>query len=90
MRKIKLIAYRLFEVGADDLDDVVSGFFRGFGIAWHVIADMVFHQFGHERVNGAACSGEALESVRAGIVVVECAEDAFELADDFFGAVDEI
>ena len=80
----------LFEIGADDLDDIVGGFFRGFGIAGHVVADMVFHQFGHEAIDGAASGGETLEGFRARVVFVEGAHDAFELADDFLGAVDEV
>jgi hypothetical protein len=79
-----------FEVGADDLDDVVGGFFGGFGIVRHVIADVILHELGHEAVNSAAGGGEALEDVGAGVVFVEGAEGAFELADDFFGTVDEI
>jgi len=72
------------------LDDVVGGFFRGFGIAGHVIADVVFHEFGHKAVDGPAGGGEALKGVGARLILVECTKDAFELADDFFGAVDEI
>ena len=82
--------FYLFEVGADDVDDIVGGFLGGFGIAGHVIADVVFHEFGHEAVDGAASGGEALESFGARFVLVEGAQDAFELADDFLGAVDEI
>lgn len=79
-----------FEVGADDLDDVVGGFFGRFGIARHVVANMVFHQLGNKTVDGAASGSEALEGVGAGLVFVECTKDAFELADDFLGAVDEV
>jgi len=62
----------------------------GFGIARHVVADMVFHEFGHEAVDGAASGGEALEGFGAGFVLVEGAQDAFKLADDFLGAVNEV
>lgn len=80
----------LFEVGADDVDDIVGSFLGGFGVAGHVVADMVFHEFRHEAVDGAASGGEALESLGARFMLVEGAQDAFELADDFLGAVDEV
>ena len=79
-----------FEVGADDLNDIVGGFFGRLRIARHVIADVVFHQFGHEAIDGAASGGEALERVGARFIFVEGAKNAFELADDFLGAVDEV
>ena len=72
------------------MDDIVSGFLRGLGIARHVVADVIFHEFGHEAVDGAASGREALEGFGARLVLVEGAQDAFELADDFLGAVDEV
>jgi len=56
----------------------------------HVVADVVFHEFGHEAVNGAASGGKPLQGVGARFVLVEGAQDAFQLADNFLGAVDEI
>jgi hypothetical protein len=79
-----------FQVAADDLNDVVGGFFRGFGIARHVIADVVFHQFSHKAVDGAARGGQALEGVGAGLIFMERAKNAFELPNDFLGAVNQI
>jgi len=84
------MSYCLFQVRADDLDDVVGGFFRRLGIARHVIADVIFHELGHEAINGAARGGKALEGVGAWLIVVERAKNALELADDFLGAVNEI
>jgi len=55
-----------------------------------MVADVIFHQFGHEGVDGAASGGEALEDVGAVLFVIEAAQDTFELADDFLGAVDEV
>ena len=89
-RRERRISSGLFQVGANDLDDVVGGFLGRFGIAGHVIADMVFHEFGHEAIYGAASGGEALQGVGARFILVEGAKNAFELADDFFGAVDEV
>jgi hypothetical protein len=79
-----------FQVATDNLNDIVGGFFRGFGIARHVVADVVFHQFGHEAVDGAAGGSEALEGVGAGLILMERAKNAFELPDDFLGAIDQI
>lgn len=56
----------------------------------HVIADVVFHQLSHKAIDSAASGGEALEDVGAGFIGVEGAQNAFELADNFFGAIDEI
>jgi len=55
-----------------------------------VISNVILHEFGHEAVDGPARGGEALEGIGAGFVVVERAQNAFKLADDFFRAVDEI
>jgi len=72
------------------VDDIVGGFFRGFGIARHVVADVVFHQLGHEAVDGAARGGKALEGFGARVVLVVGAQDALELPDGLLGAVYEI
>jgi hypothetical protein len=79
-----------FQVRAHDLDDIVGGLFRRFGIARHVVSNVIFHQLGHEAVDGAARGGQALEGISAGLILVECAKNAFELADDFLGAIDEL
>jgi hypothetical protein len=55
-----------------------------------VIADVVFHQLTHETVDGTAGGGQTLERLGARFVFVEGAKDAFELADDFLGAGDEV
>jgi len=55
-----------------------------------VVADVIFHKFGHQTINRAARGGEALEGVGAWIVLVERAKDAFELADDLFGAINQV
>jgi hypothetical protein len=55
-----------------------------------VITDVVLHEFRHQAVDSSTGGGQALESIRARIVLVEGAKDAFELADDFFGAVNQV
>ena len=72
------------------MNNVVGRFLRRFGIARHMIADVVFHQLAHEAVDGAARSRQALQDLRALLVFVESAEDTFKLADDFLGASDEV
>ncbi len=59
-------------------------------MAGHVVSNVVFHQFCHEAVDGAASGGEALQNIGAGIVGVKGAQSAFELADDLLGAVDKV
>jgi hypothetical protein len=84
------ISSNSFKVRSNDLDNVVGGFLGRSGIAGHVVSDVVFHQFGHEAVDGAASGGETLKSVGARLVFIEGAEDAFELANDFLGAIEEV
>jgi hypothetical protein len=80
----------LLQISADDLDYVLGGFFGGFGILRHVIEDVVLHELGHQAVDGAASSGQAVKHFGALLVLIEAFEDGFQLADDFLGAVDEI
>ncbi len=54
-----------------------------------MVANVVFHKLGHEGVDGATCGGESLEGVRAWLILIQRSKNAFELADDFLGAVDE-
>jgi len=75
----------LFEVSSDNFDDVLGRFFGRFGILGHVIAVMVFQEFSHQGVDGAPG-----EDIRAPFVIVQAAEEAFQLADDFPDAIDEI
>jgi hypothetical protein len=84
------MAFASLQIGSDDMDDVVVGFFGRFRIAWHVVSDVVFHQLAHEAIDGAARRGQALQHLGALLVLVEAAEDAFELADDFLRACDEV
>jgi len=84
------LAITLLQVGSNDVYDVVSGFFRGFGIPRHVVSDVVLHQFAHKAVDGATGGGQALKHFRALLIFVEAAKDAFELADNLFGASDKI
>jgi hypothetical protein len=50
---------------------------------------VVFHELGHEAVDGAAGGAEPLEGLGAGVILVEGPKDTFELPNDLFGAVDE-
>ena len=44
----------------------------------------------HEAIDRAAGCGQALQRFGARLVFVKCAKHAFELADDFLGARDEV
>jgi hypothetical protein len=83
-------ANQLLQVGADDFDEVIGGLFGGLRLPGHVIADVVFHEFAHKAVDGAAGGREALKDVGAVGVFLECPLNGFELADDFLGASDEV
>jgi len=58
------------------LNHVVGGFFRGPGIARHVVTDVVFHQFSHQAVDGPTGGGQALENFSASVILGKAAEDA--------------
>ena len=85
----ELKSTNLFQVGANNLNEVLSGFFRRLGFPIHVIANVVFHKLGHEAVDGSATCRETLKHLSARRVLVKGAEDGFELADDFLTSVDE-
>ncbi len=82
--------FSLLKIGSNDLDDVVGGFFRRFRISRHVVSDVVFHQLAHKAVNRASRGGQALQRLGARLVFVEGTKNAFELANDFLGAGDEV
>jgi len=79
-----------FEIGTNDLDNVLSSFFRGLGFARHVIANMVFHELSHKAVDGTTGGGETLKNLRAARVLFEGTLDSFELSDDLLAAINEI
>ncbi len=80
----------LFQVSSDNGDEIACRFFRRFGIPGHMVADVVFHQFSHQTVDGPASGGQALQHFRALLVIIQSPENSLELADDFFGAVYQI
>jgi hypothetical protein len=84
------LAFSLLQVGSHNVNDVGGCFFRRFRIARHVVSDVVFHQLAHEAIDRTAGCGQALQRFGARLVFVECAKHAFELANDFLGAGDEI
>jgi hypothetical protein len=81
---------RLLQVSANDLNDVLGGFFRGAGVLGHVVQDVIFHEFRHEAVDGAASGGEAAKHLGTLLVAIEALENRLELADYFLSAVNEI
>jgi hypothetical protein len=77
----------LFQVGADNGDEIICRFFRRLGIPGHMVADMILHQFSHQAIDGSAGSGQALQHFRALFVIIQGPVYSFELANDFLGAV---
>jgi hypothetical protein len=80
----------LFQIGTDDFDNVVRGFFRGLRIMRHVVEDVILKELAHQAVDGSARGGEALQDVGALLVIVQPAQDAFELPDHFLRARYEV
>ena len=82
----------LFEVGADEIDEVLGYFLRGERGATglqHVLADVVFEDLGHEAVDTAADVGEEHEDVGAVSVAAEGALDGVDLTTDALDAGEE-
>ncbi|HXP10021.1 MAG TPA: hypothetical protein VN828_16070 [Acidobacteriaceae bacterium] len=79
----------LFEVSADEVDEVLGYFLRGERGATglhHVLADVVFEDLGHEAVDTAADVGEEHEYVGAISVAAEGALDGVDLTADALDA----
>jgi len=55
-----------------------------------VVADVVFHQLSHQAVDGSSSGRQPLKDIRALFVIVKGAQGSFQLADDFFGAIDKV
>lgn len=75
----------LLEVGADNLNHVLSRFLSRFRVLRHVVEDVIFHEFAHEAVDRATGGGETAKDLRALLVAVQTLEYGFELADDLLG-----
>jgi len=55
-----------------------------------MIADVIFHELSHQAINGAARCGEALEYVSTRLILIQSAQHALKLADNFLGAVYQV
>ena len=60
----------LFQISAHDADKIVHCLFGRLAVPWHVVANVVFHEFAHEAVDGSPCGGESLKDIGALFVVV--------------------
>jgi len=65
----------LFQIGTYDADEIVRRFFRRLAVPWHVVTNVVFHEFGHKAVDGSSCCGESLKDIGALFVVVQGAQN---------------
>ena len=79
----------LFQVGADEIDELFAEFGRH-GAGADVQADVVLEDFGHEAVDAALYGGEEHEDVGAVLVLLKAALDGLQLALNPLGAVDEL
>ena len=55
-----------------------------------MVADVVFHKFSHEAVDGSPCCREPLKDVCALFVIVESAQNSLQLPDDLLCPVDKV
>ena len=74
----------------DDINQVLGRLRGRLAVVGHVITDVILHQLGHETVGGAPGGSQTLKNVGARHIVVESAQDGFQLADDFLGPVYQI
>jgi hypothetical protein len=59
-------------------------------MAFHVMANVVFHQFRHQAIDGSPGGGEPSQNFCARFVFIQCALHRFHLANQFLGAIDQI
>jgi len=81
---------RLFQVGAHNTYEVVGSFFRRFAVPRHMVANVVFHKFGHEAVDGSPCCREPLKDLCALFIIIQGAQNGLELSDNLLRAIDQI
>jgi hypothetical protein len=62
----------------------------GLQIPWHVVADVVFHEFSHQAIDGAAGGGKTLQNIGARLLLIQSAKNAFQLSDHLLGAINEV
>ena len=80
----------LFQVGAHYADEIVGSFFRRFAVSRHMVANVVLHELGHQAVDGSSGGREPLKDVCTLFVIVESAQNGFQLPDNFLGPVDKV
>ena len=68
----------------DDADQILRSFFGRLTVSRHMVANVVFHECGHEAVDGSSCRREPLEDVPALFVIVESTRIAFSCPMTFF------
>ena len=78
------------EVSADDLNHVLGGFLCRFRILWHMVEDVVFHEFRHQTVDRTTGGCETVENLGALRIVIQRLEDRLELPDDLFGSIHQV
>jgi hypothetical protein len=51
----------LFQISAYDADQIIRSFFGRLAVSRHMVADVVFHEFGHQAVDGSPGCREPLQ-----------------------------
>ena len=90
---LNLLSFRrppLFQVATHDANQIVHSFFGRFAFSRHMVANVVFHEFSHEAVDGSPCRRKPLKNVRALFVIIERTQNGLQLPDDLFCPVDKV
>jgi len=80
----------LFQVGSHNPNQIIGSFFRRFAVPRHMVANVVFHEFGHKTVDGSPCCRESLKNVCALFILIEGAQNGLQLPNDFLRSIDKI
>ncbi|HTC65548.1 MAG TPA: hypothetical protein VK685_00325 [Candidatus Acidoferrum sp.] len=80
----------LFQISPHNPNQIVGSLFRRPAIPRHVVANVVFHEFGHEAVDRSPCGREPLKNICALFIIVECSQTGLQLPDDLLCAIDKI
>ena len=66
----------LFEISADNLNHVLSGFLGRFRIFRHVVEDVIFHELAHEAVDRPTGGSETAKDLGALFVAIRALSTA--------------
>ena len=70
----------LFQVATHDANQIIGSLFRRLALSRHMVANVVFLEFGHEAVDGSSGCREPLKDVCALFIVIEGAQNSLQLS----------